>query len=184
MKVNCKKYHWLLNKYNLFNNNYCCYLIDFYSFFLRRESEEENIQHNICDRKFIVFESCLKELFFYCQIFDVCKVTENCVVGSMVCFCASCSCGSTRVWNSQPTAGRMPMGNFALAAVSAEFISARTYNYMQSDYLIDDCVAKTSTSHFWKLPKKIAASGRRWKVPLSMALCEMSNLQLYGLRGK
>lgn len=102
-----------------------------------------------------MFESCLKELLSCCQICNnVCKVTENFVVGSMVCFCASCSCGFTRVWNSQPTAGRMPMGNLALAAgiifsgsnpskvvqyfkhVGVEFISIRTYNYIQSAYLI------------------------------------------------
>lgn len=102
-----------------------------------------------------MFESCLLDLLSLCQWCGInCHVCVNSMVGSMVTISATCICGFTRLWNSQPVHGKMPLGNLILAAgvlfsgsnpskvlqyfhhVGVQFMCIRTYNYIQSAYLI------------------------------------------------
>ena len=108
----------------------------------------------VTEKKYIVFESCLKELhsqYLFCG--GPCKVKTK-STGSMVNMKAKCPCGFHRDWNSQPTHGQMPIGNLIFSAgilysgsspakvlqyfklTGIQFISIRVYNYVQSAYLV------------------------------------------------
>ncbi|XP_062601407.1 uncharacterized protein LOC134263113 [Saccostrea cucullata] len=70
------------------------------------------------ERKFIVFESNLLELFRYCSscssvtLFAVKKILGSLVQVEQICG----SCGHHRIWNSQPMTGSIPSGNLLLSA--------------------------------------------------------------------
>ncbi|XP_077063253.1 uncharacterized protein LOC143715388 isoform X3 [Siphateles boraxobius] len=76
-------------------------------------------QPEYSDNKYIVFESCLRELFVSCPI---CKTT--CVVqsrrrGTFVAFTQLCEkCNYHRQWQSQPVVGSTPLGNLLLSAAT------------------------------------------------------------------
>ena len=71
------------------------------------------------DCKYIVFESCLKELFDTCP---VCK--RSCDVlrrrmGTFVAFTQLCqNCTYSRRWQSQPVVGSTPVGNLQISAAT------------------------------------------------------------------
>ena len=108
----------------------------------------------VTENKYIVFESCLKELHSQCLCCGgPCKVETN-SIGSLVNMKAKCPCGFHRDWNSQPMHGQMPIGNLIFSAgilysgsspakvlqyfkhTGIQFISIRAYNYIQSAYLV------------------------------------------------
>ena len=78
------------------------------------------------EKKYIVFESKLMELFQTCS---VCR--RNLVVslrnkGSLLKVCYECSyCNSKNSWESQPTIGSTPAGNVQLSA--AVYLSGASY---------------------------------------------------------
>ena len=107
------------------------------------------------ERKFIVFESCLRMLLSLCFVcMGQCNVYLVRLVGSMVVLRQRCCNGHSREWSSQPCTGSMPYGNLCMAAcvffngcspvrflnVCKHFrlsmISLRTFNLMQSNYLV------------------------------------------------
>ena len=70
------------------------------------------------ERKFIIFESKLLELFQFCPscsahaLFDVKRI-----LGSMIKVEQTCgSCGFNRIWESQPMIGSVPAGNLIFSA--------------------------------------------------------------------
>ena len=132
-----------------------------------RESGDESMHIDSAsyhsDRKYIVFENCLEELMSVClKCGDQCTVTTQSLVGSMVTMKATCHCGFCRLWNSQPLHGKMPLGNLILTAgvlfsgsspskivqffshVGVQFLSLRTYNSIQSAYVVP------SVKEVWK----------------------------------
>ena len=138
--------------------------------------------HSECDndagfgKKYVVFESCLTQLLSRClSCGGYCKLEKR-MVGSMVNIKAKCSCGFVLNWNSQPMHGKMPMGNLILSAgvlfsgsspakvvqyfnhTGVQFISIRTYNYIQSAYLIP------AVSNVWQKHQEnnlLACTGRQ-----------------------
>ncbi|XP_062596145.1 uncharacterized protein LOC134257557 [Saccostrea cucullata] len=87
------------------------------------------------DRKFIVFESRLLELFQFCPscsapaLFDVKRT-----VGSMVKIEQACGgCGFNRIWESQPMIGSVPAGNliFSAALLFTGLLPSKTIRFME-----------------------------------------------------
>ncbi|XP_043996833.1 uncharacterized protein LOC122844979 isoform X3 [Gambusia affinis] len=73
------------------------------------------------ERKFIVFESCLRTLFAVCVVCSgCCTVTMKQIMGTMVAVSSVCkrTDGHTRVWYSQPAHNSMPVGNLMMAAAT------------------------------------------------------------------
>lgn len=115
-------------------------------------SDSKNVYN---ERKFIVFESCLRQLLLMCfTCHTQCSVFLIRVFGSMVVLQQRCSFGHTRNWSSQPCHGTMPYGNLSSAAclffngcspvkflnvfhhLRIPMITLRTFNLMQSNYLV------------------------------------------------
>ena len=107
------------------------------------------------ERKFIVFESCLRQLLMTCFIcLQNCNVYLVRLVGSMVVLRQHCINGHYKDWCSQPCSGSMPCGNLAAASclffngcspvkflnichhLRLAMISLRTFNAMQCNYLV------------------------------------------------
>ncbi|XP_052423624.1 uncharacterized protein LOC127966567 [Carassius gibelio] len=84
------------------------------------EEEEGFVQRTIYgDKKFVVFETCLRELFATCPICKhKCDVSLR-RVGTYVAFLQLCpKCSYRKQWESQPTVGSMPVGNLQLSAAT------------------------------------------------------------------
>jgi hypothetical protein len=72
----------------------------------------------LTERKFVVFESCLLQLFLICHAcFSVgCSAAVSAVIGTMVIIRQKCDlCGETTSWNSQPYIRAIPAGNLLLS---------------------------------------------------------------------
>ncbi|XP_049428542.1 uncharacterized protein LOC125886398 [Epinephelus fuscoguttatus] len=71
------------------------------------------------DTKYLVFESCLRELFDTCPIcMTKCDVQRR-RIGTYVAFTQLCrSCNYSRQWQSQPIVGSTPVGNLQLSAAT------------------------------------------------------------------
>ena len=77
--------------------------------------DSENISV-VSDRKFIVFESCLKQLLrFCCKCGAVVVHTETFVRGSMLGAKLKCMNGCEVIWHSQTLLRKMPAGNLLIA---------------------------------------------------------------------
>uniref|UniRef100_A0A096M640 Uncharacterized LOC103145668 n=1 Tax=Poecilia formosa TaxID=48698 RepID=A0A096M640_POEFO len=135
------------------------------------ESEDEDLNTTNCcsdlddvaetcpaaERKFIVFESCLRTLFAVCAVCSGgCTVTMKQIMGTMVAVSSVCkrTDGHTRVWYSQPAHNSMPVGNLMMAAatlfsgcsptialnlfrhMSVGIYSLKTFFSLQRSYLI------------------------------------------------
>ncbi|KAM4726695.1 uncharacterized protein FYW61_012459 isoform 2-T4 [Anableps anableps] len=109
------------------------------------------------ERKFIVFESCLRTLFAVCVVCSgACTVTMKQIMGTMVVVSSVCkrTGDHTRVWYSQPAHNSVPVGNLMIAAatlfsgcsptvalnlfrhMSVGIYSLKTYFNLQRCYLI------------------------------------------------
>ncbi|XP_065054534.1 uncharacterized protein LOC135683252 [Rhopilema esculentum] len=125
------------------------------SSFSSAESECEKEIPPHFERKFLVFESCLLQLFAICSVcLGPCIDISTSLVGSMVQVEASCLQGHVRKWRSQPLIGDMPLGNFVIAAstllsgcspakilllfhnMQTPSFTERTYHRIQKLYLI------------------------------------------------
>ena len=117
--------------------------------------EVQSEENPIIEKKYIVFESCLRSLLVVCSIcLGVCKVAVKQVKGTLVVMTAVCSNGHNRIWYSQPLHKKMPTGNLYLAAsmlfsgasatkvlralknIGIQTFSLRTYTKLQSAYLV------------------------------------------------
>ncbi|CAI5657964.1 unnamed protein product [Oreochromis niloticus] len=80
-----------------------------------REAEATPSHYN--DPKYIVFESCLRDLFLTCPVCGLsCEVRRG-RMGTFVHFSQLCpSCDYSRKWESQPVAGSTPLGNLQMSA--------------------------------------------------------------------
>eukprot|EP00105_Crassostrea_gigas_P041763 XP_019925911.1 PREDICTED: uncharacterized protein LOC109619685 [Crassostrea gigas] len=123
------------------------------------DNEEQNdIHHDINpakERKFIVFESCLDNLFTSCCSCGFpCSMSKT-VLGSYINIKSSCeNCNTQRKWESQPTSNSMPLGNLIIAGAilfsggsahkfltlcmhaSVQMFSIGTHMKIQSLYLV------------------------------------------------
>ncbi|XP_052402604.1 uncharacterized protein LOC127949408 isoform X2 [Carassius gibelio] len=71
------------------------------------------------DNKYIVFESCLRELFVSCPICKTKCVVQSRRRGTFVAFTQLCEkCNYYRQWQSQPIVGSTPLGNLLLSAAT------------------------------------------------------------------
>ena len=137
-----------------------CHCYNYY-----RDIEDEEQTSVASERKFIVFESCLRSLLSVCLICQTaCEVTVRNCVGTMVTFKSTCTNGHQRLWTSQPCSGNMPWGNLVCAAgilftgcnpykafnyfrnIGVHFIAPRTYNLLQQLYIVP-CVSKIWEKH-------------------------------------
>ena len=70
-----------------------------------------------CEKKFIVFDSCLSKLLKRCpECGDVIAQCERKSTGSMLSVQLTCHSGHTINWDSQPVVKKKPLGNLLLAA--------------------------------------------------------------------
>ena len=123
---------------------------------------EENVNEELLndvppikERKFIVFESCLKMLLSVCFVcLGTCKVYLLRLVGSMAVLEQVCENGHHNIWHSQPSLQSMPAGNLLIASgiffsgsssvrclnmfhhLKIPTISLSTYHLMQRCYLV------------------------------------------------
>ena len=69
------------------------------------------------ERKFVVFESCLRELFLRCfTCLSSCRVVLRRVLGTSVVIEQQCCNGHHNSWSSQRFVQQMPAGNLLLSA--------------------------------------------------------------------
>ncbi|XP_022066518.2 uncharacterized protein LOC110962796 isoform X2 [Acanthochromis polyacanthus] len=69
------------------------------------------------DPKYIVFESCLRDLFQTCPVCRWECVVQQRSLGTFVSFSQRCpNCQYTRKWQSQPIKGNTPVGNLQMSA--------------------------------------------------------------------
>ena len=70
-----------------------------------------------CEKKFIVFDSCLSKLLKRCpECGDIIAQCERKTTGSMLSVQLTCHSGHKINWDSQPVVKRKPLGNLLLAA--------------------------------------------------------------------
>lgn len=81
-------------------------------------SESEEIEETDWnEKKFLIFESCLMQLFVICSTCLAPIVTiKKSLFGSMLKISAECHNGHQTNWSSQPVHNRMPLGNLFIAA--------------------------------------------------------------------
>ena len=113
----------------------------------------------VSDRKFLVFESCLKKLLrFCCKFGAVVEHTETFVRGSMLGAKLKGMNGCKLIWDSQPLLRKMPAGNFLVASailftggqftkfvdfaacLNKQMISKTTCFNIHSVYIFTSCV--------------------------------------------
>ena len=89
---------------------------------------ESTSKHEI--RKYIVYETCLMELFEVCPVCKrVCSV-KNKVLGTFISVKQLCEyCEYSRIWQSQPLLDSTPAGNLQLSA--AVYISGASFFKLQ-----------------------------------------------------
>ncbi|CAM4649718.1 unnamed protein product [Leuciscus chuanchicus] len=76
-------------------------------------------QTNYGEKKYIVFESCLRELFGSCPICKTKCTDQSRQMGTFVAFTQLCEkCQYNRQWQSQPIVGSTPVGNLLLSAAT------------------------------------------------------------------
>ena len=83
------------------------------------EIEPEEMLHasRYQERKYIVFESCLLQLFTLCHVcLAPATIDKKSRRGTMLTIRSTCLEGHSRVWKSQPEHNNMPWGNFLVAA--------------------------------------------------------------------
>ncbi|KAG1953552.1 hypothetical protein F2P79_010041 [Pimephales promelas] len=87
---------------------------------ISQDSEMSFGQRSIyADSKYIVFETCLRELFSTCPICNSKSDMELHRMGTYVAFKQRCpKCMYNRKWQSQPIVGSTPMGNLLLSAAT------------------------------------------------------------------
>ena len=119
------------------------------------EDNSDGVKKITNERKFIVFQSCLFSLFSVCFICSSkCNVFITKMLGSFISLKQICPSGHYKVWDSQPCHGTLPFGNLLTAAnilytggnparilnlfknFNIATISIRTYNLIQSSYLM------------------------------------------------
>ncbi|XP_030610714.1 uncharacterized protein LOC115798132 isoform X1 [Archocentrus centrarchus] len=80
-----------------------------------REVESTSSDYN--DPKYIVFESCLRDLFVSCPVCRLSCEVQRQRMGTFVSFSQLCpNCEYSRKWESQPVAGSTPLGNLQMSA--------------------------------------------------------------------
>ncbi|XP_056312320.1 uncharacterized protein LOC130223502 [Danio aesculapii] len=87
---------------------------------ISQESEMSFVERPMYgDAKYIVFETCLRELFSTCPICKSKCDTEQHRMGTYVAFSQICpKCMYSRKWQSQPIVGSTPVGNILLSAAT------------------------------------------------------------------
>lgn len=81
--------------------------------------------------KYIVFESCLRELFDNCPVCQKHCIVDQQICGTLVAYSQKCPhCSFARKWQSQPMQGGVPQGNLELSA--AVYFSGGSYEKIES----------------------------------------------------
>ena len=131
------------------------------------QHEHDNPELYCYEKKFIVFESCLLQLFTICNICLAPSTVERTYIsGTMVAIKATCLHGHVRRRKSQPEHNQMPWGNFLMAAAclfsgsqpaklltffkhfNVSAISERLYTLIQRAYLLPNVF------HIWEKHEK------------------------------
>ena len=147
---------------------------------LSEEEIEEDSSTPDCEKKFIVFDSCLTKLLKRCpDCGDVIAQQKSKTIGSMLSIELTCHSGHLTHWESQPVIKRKPVGNLLLAAsilftgntfaainrlascFNLQFISERVFYDTQQKYLfpvINEAWAAESTRQVEMLNGKRAVN--------------------------
>lgn len=121
------------------------------------------------ERKFIVYESCLRMLFVMCTIcFLPCNVILKSCKGSMVTILSICTNGHEHIWKSQPSMGTLPRGNLDIASAilfsgstaakvinmmrhcQLYTITTKTFTRLQKYYLIPAVLTVSMSNYYIK----------------------------------
>ncbi|XP_052084466.1 uncharacterized protein LOC127721708 [Mytilus californianus] len=152
------------------------------------------------ERKFIVFETELNDLFRECVECRKTLTSEEIVkkvTGTLIQININCDCGYSKSWKSQPMSNTMPVGNLVLAGAilfsgsnpskafnfmnhaGVQFFSLRTYNYMQTAYLVP-AVNSVWNRKQLELVDEIKDSGRSLKLGGDARCCSPGHTAKYG----
>lgn len=101
------------------------------------DEEQNDIHHDINpakERKFIVFESCLDNLFTSCCSCGFpCSMSKT-VLGSYINIKSSCeNCDTQRKWENQPTSNYMPLGSYFVFSRQCSQVFNIVYACFSSD---------------------------------------------------
>ncbi|KAF3837440.1 hypothetical protein F7725_004904, partial [Dissostichus mawsoni] len=132
------------------------------------------------ERQFIVFESCIVNLFRKCQRTGCAaevREFQRMLSGSRLIISTKCAAGCNYTWSSQPTLNRMGVGNLLLSA--AILFSGNTYARMQdiSDYLKLPILCK---SQFYALQKRYLFPNSNAMEPMGLKQC-LSNMKKWNI---
>ncbi|XP_055959258.1 uncharacterized protein LOC126807688 [Patella vulgata] len=148
------------------------------------------------ERKYIVFESNIKELLEVCrECHNKCVVVLKQNVGSMVVMEATCEAGHTFLWSSQPSNNQLPLGNLLLSAsilfsgasvtnilnvlnrINVSSFTDRTYRHIQSCYLVP---AVKNVWSLWQMAAVREVKGRNVKLGGDARCCSPGHTAKYG----
>ena len=163
------------------------------------------------ERKFIVFQSCLDEMFvqYCCTKCGTCDMRRRQrEVGTMILVIFTCaSCGTERSWTSQPYCGSTPAGNILLSTaivcagttiskvervlrhMSVACITKRTFHRHQEEFILSPSrrgVARSAEmAPGWSGGiRKWPCTWRRWKSWQSWTFSEIRNVYNDGIKGE
>ncbi|XP_060585693.1 uncharacterized protein LOC132741518 [Ruditapes philippinarum] len=123
----------------------------------------EDTSDPVAEKKFIVFESCLLQLFKLCHICSaVCYNIKKKVVGSMIIIESVCETGHLKTWRSQTELNGTPTGNL-LAAGGIVFSGASPSKVLNFFRFIN--ISMISMSTFTRNQKSfvVPAIANTWK---------------------
>lgn len=162
----------------------------------------EQMPNNIVpakERKFVVFESKLNELFQ--KECSVCgekgKMTKQHIIGTAISVVIDCNCNQPFKWSSQPFSGTMPLGNLIIAGAvmfagcsiskiltffrhaSIQCFSERTYSSIQNAYIVP------TITDVWQMKQsdiidEIRRNGNKVKLGGDARCCSPGHTAKYG----
>ena len=142
-----------------------------------KKSSKPSKEKSYNERKYIVFESKLQELFANCPICHENGSTTLQEQGTLVQVTFTCrGCGHSTNWSSQPCLNRMPVGNLLLSAAILFTGSLVTKTFRLFDAMN---LARMSQLAFYKHQKNYLQPIvlNKWKTQQKDMLIELSHLE-------
>lgn len=166
------------------------------------DASPEQMPNNIVpakERKFVVFESKLNELFqkecYVCG--EKGNITKQHIIGTAISVVIDCNCNQSFKWSSQPFSGTMPLGNLIIAGAvmfagcsiskililfrhaSIQCFSERTYSSIQNAYIVP------TITDVWQMKQsdiidEIRNNGNKVKLGGDARCCSPGHTAKYG----
>uniref|UniRef100_A0A8C5CUU2 THAP-type domain-containing protein n=1 Tax=Gadus morhua TaxID=8049 RepID=A0A8C5CUU2_GADMO len=121
------------------------------------------------EAKYIVFESCLKQLLENCPVCKGGCDLQQRRIGTYVAFTQKClHCSYFRHWESQPMAGNTPIGNLQLSA--APYFTGSSFIQLQKVNIFT--IIQICETHYWTFLKHRLCA-------FHVKVCEAMQLQIF-----